>query len=186
MIISINGDPGSGKSTVAEILANRFHLKNIYIGQIMRDLAKKKGITLEELGKICEKDPKIDRETDKYIEDLGKEKDDFIIQSRTAYHFIPQSIKIFLEVEPQEGARRILQDLKSERGKHRNEGKRLNTIKDVEKSIQERMKSEKKRFKEYHSLDHHDRNSFDIVIDTTNTPAEEVAERIIEFVEKRK
>jgi cytidylate kinase len=41
---------------------------------------------------------------------IGKSEDNFIIDGRLAFHFIPNSIKIFLTVDPIEAAKRIFED----------------------------------------------------------------------------
>ena len=114
MIISISGFPGSGKSTVAKILYEKLGFERIYMGAILRKIADQKGINILELIKEAETDSSIDEETDEYVADLGKNKDNFIIESRTAFHFIPDSFKVFLKVDLKEGARRIFKDLAKE------------------------------------------------------------------------
>ncbi|MBS3128008.1 nucleoside monophosphate kinase, partial [Candidatus Woesearchaeota archaeon] len=108
MIITISGAPGSGKSTVATFLAKALHLQHYSAGQFMRDMAKERGVTLVELQKEAQEDQgKIDKEIDARTKKLGKEKDNFIIDGRMAWHFIPHAKKIFLDVEIATGARRI-------------------------------------------------------------------------------
>ena len=46
MIIAISGKAGSGKSTIAELLAKKLKLKHYSIGNLMREMAKKKNISL--------------------------------------------------------------------------------------------------------------------------------------------
>ena len=98
MIITISGKPGSGKSTVAELIAKRLSLKHYSIGNFMREIAKEKGISLLELGKIAEKERWVDDELDKRQIELGGREDGFVIDSRLGFHFIPKSVKIFLDV----------------------------------------------------------------------------------------
>ncbi len=43
MIITITGNPDSGKSTLGKKLAKKLGYKRYYIGQIRRDEAKKNG-----------------------------------------------------------------------------------------------------------------------------------------------
>jgi len=46
MIISISGLPGSGKSTVAKILAEKLGFERIYMGAIFRKMADQKGVSI--------------------------------------------------------------------------------------------------------------------------------------------
>ena len=48
MIITISGTPGSGKSTVAKIIVETLNAERIYVGGIRRELAREKGMTLQE------------------------------------------------------------------------------------------------------------------------------------------
>ena len=98
MIITISGALGSGKSTVAKILVQKFNLKHYSTGDFMREIAVKRGITLLELSKLAETDKSIDEELDERQIKLGEEEDNFIIDARLGWHFIPNSIKIFLDV----------------------------------------------------------------------------------------
>ncbi|MBT4650936.1 cytidylate kinase, partial [Candidatus Woesearchaeota archaeon] len=46
--------------------------------------------------------------------------------------------------------------------------------------------SEIKRYQEYYGLNYYDHNNYDLVVDTTEIPVEEVAKKIIKFIEERK
>ncbi len=50
-------------------------------------------------------DKKLDTKTEKY----GEENDDFIFESRLAWHFIPDSLKIYLDCDVEERYKRIHQ-----------------------------------------------------------------------------
>jgi cytidylate kinase len=185
MIISISGKAGSGKSTLAEKLAKKLGFKRYYMGALRREMAAKRGMTLQEYNKLGETDPKTDIQIDEYLTKLGKEKDNFVIESRTAFHFIPNSIKVFLDVSEDEGARRVFKDLKSERGESRNEDKPIKTIAEMKESLRKRRKSDDKRYKKYYRLDIYDMKNYDFVIDTTKIKPEQVAKKIIELVKKK-
>ncbi len=184
MIISISGNAGSGKTTVAEILAKKLKMKSYYIGGLRRDIARKKGMTLEEYNRLGEKDPSTDKEIDDYQTELGKEKDNFIIQGRTSFMFIPHSLKVYIYVDPKVGAARIWKDLQKNADK-RNEGK-LSSLKDVEKSVDERMRSDKARYKKYYNIDAYDKKNYDLVIDSSNISAEETAKIVVDYVKKKR
>lgn len=182
MIISFNGDLGSGKSTIAKKVASALNYEHFYMGQILRDMAKKRGLTLLELLKISEKNPSIDREIEDFIINLAKKKKNFVIESRTAWHFIPASLKIYFKVDVKEGAKRILQQLKEEN--NRNEGVKTETLKDVMKSNQQRKASEDRRYKKFYGINIRNMANYDFVLDTTKLNIEKVFEKTINFIRK--
>ena len=181
MIISISGKPGSGKSTVAQMLSEKLGIKRYYMGGIRREMAKEKGMTIEEFNELGEKDFSTDKWVDDYQAELGKKEDNFVIEGRTSFHFIPRSIKVFLDVSEDEGARRIFEELGTAKGQKRNEGKKIKNIPEMKKSLKERQESDKKRYRKYYGFDSTDLKHFDIVIDTTKLDPERVRDKIIAF-----
>lgn len=184
MIISFNGDEGSGKSTIAKKIAEAFGYPRYYMGQIFRDMAKKRGLTIVEYVKLGESNPKIDKEVDDYLLGLAKKESDFVIESRTAWHLIPNSLKIYLKVDEKEGARRIFKQLKEEADSQRNELKEVFLIEDVFESIRRRRKTDDLRYKKYYGIDIRKPENYDLYLDTTKLSRDEVFEHVIEFIEK--
>ncbi|MFP4524692.1 MAG: (d)CMP kinase [Candidatus Woesearchaeota archaeon] len=180
MIISFSGTPGSGKSTVAQMVADRLGYKRYYIGGIRREAARKRGMTIEEYNRLGETDPSTDEEVDEYQQKLGEEEDDFVIEGRTSFHFIPHSFKVYLDVDLHEAAKRIHHD--ENKGEGRNE-RTFATVEETEENLKERIASDRKRYKEYYGLDCFDKDNYDAVIDTTNITPEEAAEKVLEAVE---
>lgn len=172
MIISISGAAGSGKSTIAKMLAEKLGWPRYYIGGIRRQKAKEKGMTLAEYNKLGETDPSTDFEVDEYQKELGEKSDNFIMEGRTSWYFIPNSFKIYFDVDEKEGAKRILKDLQN--SQKRNEGENLKTLEDVLKSMRERKQSDIKRYKKYYNMNVYDKKNYDYVLDTTNLSVKEV------------
>ena len=128
MIITISGTPGSGKSTVAKILAEKLKAERIYVGGIRRDLAREKGMTLIELNEYAKTHPETDVDVDKKAANCARELEKkgklVIVEGRTQFYFLPESIKVFIKVSVEEGARRIWRDLQQQKTRQaRNEGK---------------------------------------------------------------
>jgi len=172
MIISISGGLGSGKSTIAQMLADKLAWPRYYMGGLRREAAKKRGLTLAEYNKLGETDIATDKEVDEYQAELGKKEDNFVIEGRTSWYFIPQSLKIYLDVSPEAGAKRIFGNL--QRKNDRNEDDGLNTWQDVLASNLARLASDKIRYRKYYDIEVYDPKNFDFYLDTTKLGPEEV------------
>lgn len=175
MIITLTGALGSGKSTIAKLLAKKLGFKHYSTGDFMRQMAEDRGMTLLELGKMAETDKSIDTELDDRQVKIGKEEDDFVIDARLGWHFIPHSKKIFLEVSDEEAARRIFTARRPEEQENTSMEQTLENIKT-------RRESEKKRYMEYYGLDYHDKSNYDFVLDTTELTIDQALEKTLEFV----
>lgn len=155
------------------------------MGGIRRALAKKRGMTLAEYNKLGEKDPSTDREVDDYQRELGKKKDNIIVEGRTSFYFIPNSLKVYLYCDPREGARRIWKSLAKD-GAQRNEGAGLTSYAAVLRSVRERQKSDMLRYKKYYNINVYDKRHYDIIIDTTRMTIKQVFDKTLKEIKKHK
>lgn len=181
MIISFNGDHGAGKSTIAKIVAKKLDYPRYYMGRMFRDMAKEKGMTLEEFHKLCDNNPETDKLVDTHAVELAKKDKNFVIEGRTMWHFIPDSIKIYLKVSDREGAKRIFKELQEEN--KRNEGKDLDSVEKVLKSLMERKVRDTKRYMSYYGINVRDMKNYDLVLDTTDLTVEQASEKVMDFIE---
>ena len=182
MRITISGMPGSGKTTVAKMLSDKLKLKHYYIGAMRREIARQRGITLNELNRLGESDPSTDKVVDDYLIRLGKTEDDFIAEGRTASYFIPNSIKIFIAVDVRVGAGRILKDA-VEKGKAQERNEKVAASVDGQaKLLQERIDSDKLRYKRYYGSTMFERKMYDLWLDSTDMIPEQVVSQIMEFI----
>ena len=184
MIITITGDEGSGKSTIAKLLSEKLGMESHYVGGMRRKFAEKRGMTLAEYNKLGETDESTDKEVDEWQKKLGKTDDNFIIQGRTSHYFIPQALKLYFKTDGKVGAERILKDIKA--NKWRNEDKNLETLTDVIDSMKKRKESDVKRYMQYYNYDMYNMNDFDLVIDTTNKSIDQVYTELLSFIEQNR
>lgn len=183
MIISFSGWPGSGKSVVAKRLAQQFGWPFYSMGQLRRQAAKQKGLTLEEYNQLAITDISTDLEVDEYQAKLGREQDNFIIDGRTSWHFIPHSYKIFLTVDPKTGAQRIFQDL--QKSDERNEADNLNSLEAVIANNHQRVDNDRQRYRQYFGIDAYDLDNYDEVVDTTNLDLDQVVAQLANLIRQR-
>lgn len=179
MIITISGALGSGKSTVAKLVAQKLNLKHYSTGDFMREIAIKRRVTLLELSKLAEKDASVDKELDERQIRLGKEEKNFIIDARLGWHFIPNSVKVFLNVTDEEAARRVFAERRSDEKYNITLDATLNNIK-------RRKESEIKRYQQYYGVNYFYLKNYDLIIDTTTLTAVQVAEKIVKVVKSKK
>jgi CMP/dCMP kinase len=178
MRITISGTPGSGKSTVGKLLAKKLGLKFYSVGDLRGKMAMDMGLTIDELNKRGENDFSTDKIADEYQKELGRNEDNFIIDSRLGFHFIPGSIKIFLFCAPEIAAQRIFLE-------PRIDEKEYTTIDEVKDALKKRIESDRKRYIKYYNLDPFKKELYDIYIDTSALKPEEVAERILRNINKK-
>ncbi len=177
MIITLSGYPGSGKSTVAKYLAKKFNMERYSMGDMKRKMASDMGMTIDEFNKLCEKESWSDDKVDSYQEKLGKKEDNFIIDGRLSWHFIPQSVKIYLSIDLDEGAKRIFEN-------PRESETRDKSLEDVKKRIKKRVKSDEERFKKLYGIKLSDLSNYDIIIDTTKLSPDQMNKEVERAIKK--
>ena len=190
MIITISGTPGSGKSTVAKKLAILLNAQRLYAGGALRELAREKEMTLEVLINFAKTHPEIDTEVDKKVSLKAKEIESkgkvVIAEGRTQYLFIPKSIKIFVKVDPLEGAKRIYKDLQNEQvSLERNENS-VTSLEETKDKVMKRENEDRQRYLNIYKTDYLNESNYDFVIDTTNITAQQATNKVHEFIMSKK
>jgi cytidylate kinase len=156
--ISISGELGSGKSTVAAELARTLRFEVVSVGLIQRRLAEKYGMSATEFNRYMETHPEIDIECDNMVADMGRGTR-MIFDSRLAWRFVPTSFKVYLKVDKAVAARRILGD----KGRV---SESFSALEEALTSITERRASELLRFRTQYGVDLDDDSNYDLVVHT--------------------
>ena len=179
MLISITGRLGSGKSTVCNIMKERYGFEIFSTGVINREFARRLGITTLELNKRLKEDPALDHEIDGTVTKLSEERKDdkLIFDSRMAWHFAKDTFKIFLTIDPMEAARRVMLN-------QRGAEEHYESVEEACEKLVERSRVERDRFVDIYGVDYYDYNNFNVVVDTTSRTPEEVVAIIMEYYEK--
>lgn len=176
MIITISGDIGSGKSTAGRALCTRLGYQYLSTGAIQRQLAEEMGLTTLELNQLTESRADIDDKIDSYTRALNDVEENYVVDSRLAWHFIPSSYKVFLRCHPMVAAQRISKDEVRKSDEHNREVMHL-----LAKN-QARRKSEAQRFREIYGIDFEDLSHYNQVIDSTYFLPEEIVQLIIDGI----
>ncbi len=141
----------------------------------MREMAAERGISVLELSKIAESDESIDREIDARSARLEAEDRSLVIDARLAWHFIPGSLKVFLDVGDDVAARRIF-------GDHRGSEAENVDLEATRRSTVARAASEAQRYRSYYGIDYLDPANYDLVVDTSAIDVGAVVDEIVAFI----
>jgi cytidylate kinase len=180
-IIAITGTLGSGKSSTADLVAKELGYTRFSSGDFMRKIALEMGISLNELSHKAETDTTIDIKIDDEVRKSG-ELEKIVIDSRLAFHWIPESFKVYLDLPPEIAKERILSNLKVNTLRRQSEDS--STAEEIYEKIISRLESEKKRYKELYNIEHTDKNNYDLVIDTNKNNLKQVVDIIVSEYKK--
>lgn len=175
MLITISGEPGSGKTTVARLLATRLGLPHVYAGDLYRQEARRRGLSLEEFNALCERDHSIDRKLDADMIDIAR-RGNVILEGRLAGFFARQrdlpALKVWLTASEEVRARRVAQ----------RESDDSRRVLEVNRA---RHESDVKRYREIYGADLSDRSIYDIVLSSDDRTPEQLADELAQAARRR-
>lgn len=173
-MISIAGDLGSGKSTIAKRLAEKLDYAYFSTGMLFRKLAAERGMDALQLNYLSETDLSIDKYIDDNLRAINDGNDSrYILDSRMAWYFVPKSFKIYATVKPEIAAQRVLDD------KTRFNEPDAADLQERVKTLLERQSVENRRYKSIYNVDCRDLLNYDFIIDTSDSSVEELVEQIL-------
>jgi len=177
VVVAISGPHGSGKTTAAKSLSKRFkQLRYVCAGEIFRQQAEEREMSLCDFSKYTERHPEIDRMIDRRTVDAARG-DKVLIDARLAGWMAKRAdIKILVTAPLKVRVRRIA----------RREGRRY---RDVHLETLRRERSEAKRFKKLYNIDIYDYSPFDVILNTEHLSRYETARIlgiIVDTVMKRR
>lgn len=172
-IITISGKPGSGKSSTADKVAELLNYTRYSSGDMVRNMLAREHLTLAEYNKQATDDHALDERIDMFLRNL-RTKNDVVIDSRLGFYWIPESFKVYLDLDMQVATVRIFKDAMSNNMRTKG-GELANSLDLVAKQVKTRMETEQSRFKNLYGVDPYNSEHFDLVIDTSRHSPQTVA-----------
>tara|TARA_B100000900_G_C20597208_1_gene723917 strand:- start:527 stop:1078 length:552 start_codon:yes stop_codon:yes gene_type:complete len=164
--ITVSGPPGSGTSTLVERLAKENSWSFMNGGDIFRNEAKIRNLTVGQFSDLCKNDLDVDKSLDDKLKNEINNPDGYeIIESRLsgwwAHLMGIDCIRIWVNVSPEECARRI----------------QIREGGSFEEQLilsQQRQIDDKERYQILYNIDLDDMSPYSLVIDADDKDADEV------------
>ncbi len=172
-IITISGKPGSGKSSTADKVADMLGYARYSSGDMVRNLLQRKGLTLAEYNRKAENEHALDDKVDEFLRNL-RSKSNIVIDSRLGFYWIPESFKVYLDLDIQVATVRIYKDAMSNDMRTKS-GEIADSLDSVARQVKTRRETEHRRFKDMYGVDPYNPSHFDLVIDTARHSPQTVA-----------
>ncbi|MFB6213056.1 MAG: (d)CMP kinase [Candidatus Nanohaloarchaea archaeon] len=171
IVIAIGGPSKSGKSTLAEHIAQEIGVEHVSAGDFFREIAAERGMTVEELSE------KADRETDIEVDrrtlEAGLEKD-CMIDGRLAAWVLGDyaDLTIYVTADLEERARRLaeMENIEQE---------------EAEAKVKKRDEDNNERYREYYGIEVPRPDIYDVVVDNTELSIEEQEELVDRVLQER-
>lgn len=198
-IITISGEPASGKSTVVEALKKQYEemgfeveirsvggiFRKVVVEQYEKRYPNKKGTSLPDILADrefidiirSEIDTMVDDETRRYGQSISQELTPgkvYIIDSRLAWNLIPDSFAVRITVDEEIAGKRVYED------KKRGSEDSYDSVKEATEQTRKRKLGEIERYIERYGIDLTDPKNYNLILDSSYSTPEELARIIIE------
>lgn len=179
MHITITGNLGSGKSTICKILEDKYGFEIYSTGKVQRELAREMNMTTLEMNQLMCSDHKYDTMIDDATAKISKENKDknIIFDSRLAWNFVEESFKVFLSVQLDVAAERVVNDNRGKEEQYR-------SVLEAKEMLKARAETEDKRYRQMYNLEYFNFSNYNLVIDSTYTSPEIISSIIMEEAKK--
>lgn len=172
MLVTISGLPGSGTSTIANAVAAHLGVPRLDGGTVFRALAAERGLTVAEFSAVAEHDESIDVELDARLAAAARA-GDVVLESRLAGWIATKEavagLRVWVACDDEERARRV--------------GRREGVDPDAALAANRaREKSEALRYRAYYAIDIADLTPYDLVLDSTSAPPDQLVSEILDAV----
>jgi CMP/dCMP kinase len=181
-IITLSGKPGSGKSSTADKVAEMLNYTRYSSGDMVRQLLQRHHLTLAQYNERAKNDHGLDDEVDNMLRDL-RNSQDIVVDSRLGFYWIPESFKVYLDLDMEVATARIYKDAVSNTSRS-GSGEGTASLMEVSQQVRARMLNEQQRFRTLYHVDPYDTAHFDLVIDTSRHSPQTVALAVFDTYKK--
>ena len=173
LVITVSGPHGTGKSTYAKALAEAFQLRYVSAGELFRDLAREKGVTLEAFSKMAAEDPAVDKMIDERTK-AEAEKGGVVIDAQLGGWMVNKlaDVKVLIVAPDDVRFKRIAT----------REGI---SVEEARKQTLAREAFQRQRYEKYYGLDVTDVSVYDVKVDTGVYSLEKAKSIVIDSVRKQ-
>jgi len=170
VLLTVSGHPGSGTTTLVGNVCGRRGWSSLNGGQVFREAALERGVSVEEFSALCEAEPEVDKILDKKLLDAmqsacGPE----VVESRLcgwwAHNNEIDCIRLWLAVSEDERARRVVS----------REG---GSDEDALDRIRKRMSDDQARYETLYDITLDDMTPYNLVVDGDELSPEEVVDAV--------
>lgn len=153
MIITVAGLIGVGKSTVARGLAERLGIRYLSVGDVFREMAQRRAMTVTEFNEYAEGKPEFDHEVDRMQGEMARATDT-VVDSRLGGWMVEADLKVWLRAPLEVRAERVAR-------------RDSLTVDAARAEIERRETSERARYRELYRIDMDDLSPYQVVLDTS-------------------
>lgn len=175
IILTVSGLIGSGKTSVCRELSKRTGWRVESAGTILRRMAEERGVSVIALNEIAKTDSSIDKLIDDHLISLRNSPESLIVDSRLAWHFIPNAYKIHLVVDTSIAADRVFRAQRSDES--------YATPAAAYAANAQRQHIENVRFQQYYQIDCEDWRNYDLILDSSTLMPDALAGKMQQAVE---
>lgn len=161
---------------MGKILAKRFGWEFISTGMMFRSIGQVSNLDALQTNLAAETNTSIDAKVDNFIVERAALDIPFVMDSRMAWHFVPQSLKVYLLASVETAANRVLLDPTRETEVYSNRQEAV-------LKLEQRRRSEVDRYRRLYGVDIDDMENYDLVIVTDGALPEEIADLIVARLE---